>query len=82
MKSVLNRYGNAMIYFDATHNTCTYTDVPLFFMAVRTNCGFQVNYRIACSWSQSPSLRSQTDKYCHGHDLQFQIAHNLYSNCS
>lgn len=40
-REMLTKYGNTMSLIDATYKTTLY-DVPLFFIAVRTNAGYVV----------------------------------------
>ena len=40
-REILKRYGNVMTMIDATYKTTKY-NIPLFFITVRTNCGYTV----------------------------------------
>ncbi|XP_065680304.1 uncharacterized protein LOC124806293 [Hydra vulgaris] len=40
-KKLLNKYGNEMIFLDATYKTTRYS-LPLFFLVVKTNVDFQI----------------------------------------
>ena len=41
MKEIFHRYGNELVFIDATYKTTKYT-LPLFFLVIKTNVNYQV----------------------------------------
>lgn len=60
MKRLLDRYGQEMILLDATYKTTRYA-LPLFFVVVKTNVGYQVVATFVIEGESTRNIQSALD---------------------